>query len=250
MDIGTAKPTAAEQAAVPHHMLDVVTPGEYFSVADFQRLATAAIADIQARGNIPLLVGGTGLYIDSVVFGYEFSKKDANKNKAEALSNAELLAELKRLSPEATAEQLARYASNRRHLVGAVAAGGIGQKRLSKPQAGTILVGLNPGRTILAERITARAKIMFQSGVVKETELLAQKYGWSSEAMTGNIYRIIRRVLAKEITLEQAEQLFITSDMQLAKRQMTWFKRNPHITWFESPKQASEFLTTKCMQTP
>lgn len=253
MDLGTAKPTSAEQAAVPHHVLDVVNPGEYFSAADFQRLANNAIRDIQARGKMPFLVGGTGLYVDSVIFAYDFSAQTNavyTREQVEAFSNEELFTKLREQSPGVATELLEQYRSNRRHLVGAVMAGGVQRNRRTEPLPGTLIVGLNPGRDILTERITARAETMFESGVLDEAARLAESFGWDSEAMTGNIYRIARRLLCGEITAAQAKSLFITSDLQLAKRQMTWFKRNKSITWFDAPEQATEFLTTKCMQTP
>lgn len=228
MDIGTAKPTPQERARVPHWGLDLVEPGEYFSAADFKEYANTKIAEIRERGHIPFLVGGTGLYIDAVVFDYQFGPPpDENKR-----------AELEGL----TVQQLQEYCvknnielpennQNKRYLIRAIEQKSINNKRRSQPLPYTIYVGITTDRQILKERIARRIEQLFDDGVVNEAILLGKKYGWDSEAMTGNIYPIIRRYLAKELTLEQAKEQSITVDWRLAKRQLTWLKRNAHIHW-------------------
>lgn len=228
MDIGTAKPTPQERARVPHWGLDLVEPGEYFSAADFKEYANTKIAEIRERGHIPFLVGGTGLYIDAVVFDYQFGPPpDENKR-----------AELEGL----TVQQLQEYCvknnielpennQNKRYLIRAIEQKSINTKRRSQPLPHTIYVGITTDRQVLKERIAHRIEQLFDDGVVNEAILLGKKYGWDSEAMTGNIYPIIRRYLAKELTLEQAKEQSITVDWRLAKRQLTWLKRNAHIHW-------------------
>lgn len=228
MDIGTAKPTVDEQARVPHHLLDVVDPGEPFTAADFKRLALEAIADIRARGKVPFLVGGTGLYIDAVVLDYEFGAPADESRRAELnqLSIDELQTML-------TSQQILLPTNplNKRHLVRALELAGQSTSRKHKPDDDTLVVAITTDREVLRDRIEKRAHEMFRTGVLEEARVLGDKYGWDSEAMTGNIYPILRQVIDGEITEEQAIQEFITSDMKLVKRQLTWLRRHEYVRW-------------------
>jgi tRNA dimethylallyltransferase len=228
MDIGTAKPTVDDQQAVHHHLLDVVEPGERFTAADFQAGARVAMEDIWRRSHIPVIVGGTGLYVDSVLYDYQFG----------ADADAQLRQELSQKSAGELYEycvshniELPSDVKNKRRLIRVIELQGVNRKRNATLRPNTLVVGIATNRSILQKRITARAHEMFDSGVVEEASSLASKYGWESEAMTGNIYRIIRRMLAGELTRSEAIERFVTSDMQLAKRQITWFKRNPYVIW-------------------
>ncbi|MFZ3009616.1 MAG: tRNA (adenosine(37)-N6)-dimethylallyltransferase MiaA [Candidatus Microsaccharimonas sp.] len=229
MNIGTAKPSIADRAAVPHWGLDLVEPDESFTVADFQEYAYEKIADIRARGKVPFLVGGTGLYVDSVVFEYEFGPVDAD-----------LRSELEEL----TLEQLHEYCfknniklpeneKNRRYVIRAIEQKSINTKRLTEPQRHTIIVGITTDADILRERIHERSEHLFESGVVDEATSLGKIYGWNSEAMTGNIYRLVHDFLNGAMTESELRARFETSDRQLAKRQLTWLKRNPYIKWLD-----------------
>lgn len=226
MDIGTAKPTAEEQARVPHHLLDVVDPGEKFTAADFKRLALVAIADIRSRGKIPFLVGGTGLYIDAVVLDYQFGDEADEQRRQElnALSVEELQSMI-------SSQQLSMPENplNKRHLVRTLELSGQSTSRKHKPDSDTIVVAITTDRAVLRERIEQRAHEIFTSGVLEEARLLGEKYGWDSEAMTGNIYPILRKVFDGEMSRDEAIQKFITSDMQLAKRQVTWLRRHEYV---------------------
>jgi len=229
MDIGTAKPSIADRAAVPHWGLDLIEPGESFSAADFQKYAYEKIADIRARGNIPFLVGGTGLYVDSVVFEYEFGP-----------TNTELREELEKLTLEELHEycienniELPENEKNRRYVIRAIEQKSINTKRLTEPQRNTIIVGIATEMNTLRERIHERSEHLFESGVVQEAKLLGERYGWDSEAMTGNIYRLVHEFLNGNITESELRTRFETSDWQLAKRQLTWLKRNPYIKWLD-----------------
>ena len=230
MDVGTAKPTADEQAVVPHWGLDLVKPGERFTAADFKQYALAKMSDIRARGCVPFLVGGTGLYVDAVLFDYQFG----------ADARPEVRAQLEAL----TTEQLQKYCinhnvelpenpQNKRYLIRAIEQGGINHKRNTVLLPNTIVVVIATDTTILRQRINARAEQLFANGVVEEAKTLGKKYGWESEAMTGNVYPIMHSYLEGRLTLDEAKQVFATRDWQLAKRQLTWLRRNPHIKWLE-----------------
>lgn len=230
MDIGTAKPTADEQTSVPHWGLDLVEPGERFTAAAFKQYASDKIAEIRKRGHVPFLVGGTGLYIDAVIFDYEFGG-DADhtvRARLEAMS----IEELQKYCSTHNVE-LPENSMNPRHLVRAIEQNGINRKRNNTVSGNTLVVGIATNTDELRKRIYARSEQLFANGVVEEAKILGKKYGWESEAMTGNIYRIARGYLEGVLSLEDAKEKFATKDWQLAKRQLTWFRRNPHIAWLD-----------------
>ncbi len=237
MDIGTAKPTAEEQAVVPHHLLNVVDPGEPFSAADFQLLANQAIADIRGRGKIPFLVGGTGLYVDAVVREYTWPKTKGSTDELEGKSIDELQTMIKKQHKIMPENML-----NKRHLINALLRSEQG-KALENPRPNTYVVAIKTDKDVLHTRIQDRAKVMFQTGVVDESKRLAERFGWGSEAMTGNIYPIIRRMLDGEISEQQAIQEFSTKDWHLAKRQITWLKRFSYVKWL-GLDDAREYIET------
>lgn len=227
MNIGTAKPSAEDQAKVPHWGLDIAEPGTVFTAADFQSYATNAIADIRSRGKIPVMVGGSGLYIDGVIFDYKFGLPQPKQRELlEALS----LDELKEYCANNNIE-LPENNKNRRYVIRAVEQKNINTTRVSEPIANTLVVGITTYRQELRSRIESRIEHMFDRGVVDEAKMLGKKYGWDSEAMTGNIYRQIRLFLDGEIDEVELKRRCVVADYRLAKRQQTWFKRNPYIHW-------------------
>ena len=226
MDIGTAKPTDEERARVPHHLLDVVEPGDAFTVKDFQVRANQMIADIRGRGRIPFLVGGTGLYIDAVVLEYQWPDQAIRREQFEGLTNEELITMIKKQHLA-----LPENEANRRHLISTLVRGGAAGKARQLPQENIHVVAIATDKAVLESRIRERAGEMFKRGVVNETQGLARRYGWDNEAMTSNIYPIIRRVIAGEISEAEATDLFVVKDRQLAKRQVTWLKRHDFIQW-------------------
>ena len=227
MDIGTAKPTREEQAIVPHWGLDLVEPGETFTAADFQKYAREKICDIRARGHVPFVVGGTGLYIDGLIFDYQFGKPAKKmRQKLEQLSLEQL--------HEYCANNnisLPENQQNRRYVIRAIEQKSINTKRLTEPLPNTIIVGITTKPAVLRARIEQRSEQLFDDGMVEEAKKLGKKYGWNSEAMTGNIYRLTKQFLDGELSEAELRQKFITSDWHLAKRQLTWLKRNPYIVW-------------------
>lgn len=228
MDIGTAKPTRDEQARVPHWGLDLVEPGERFTAADFKKYADQKISEIRSRGRVPLLVGGTGLYIDAVLFDFKFSGR----------VNVKLRAKLDRLSVEELQEycienniELPENTKNKRYLVRAIEQDKVSRKRENKPLRNSIIVGITTDKIALDEKIARRTEQLFENGVVDEATKLRKKYNWEAEAFTGNIYRAIQMYLEGTIKRNQLIEKTIILDRQLAKRQRTWFKRNPFIHW-------------------
>ena len=228
MNIGTAKPSKSDQARVPHWGLNIVTPGESFSVADFKVYTVEKIAEIRARGHVPFLVGGTGLYVDSVIFDYEFGPPADPEFRAKLAAMS--LEELHTYCIQNNIS-LPENDQNKRYVVRAIEQKGVSSKRLSTPINNCIIVGITTDREQLCERIQLRSQQLFDDGVVLEAKTLGEIYGWEIEAMTGNIYRLSHAYLDKLITAGELKYRNETADWQLAKRQLTWFKRNAFIEW-------------------
>ena len=241
MNIGTAKPTAAEQALVPHWGLDLVAPGERFTAVDFKRYAEQKIDEIRSRGHIPFLVGGTGLYIDAVLFNYQFGG-DVDAERRATLENM-------------TLEELHKYCRtnnillpenhlNKRYVIRAIERVGQTTSRNSEPISTSIIVGIATEKEILQSRIVGRIEQLFDDGVVAEASMLGKKYGWDSAAMTGNIYPLIHEYLEQRLSYKDLVEKSATIDWRLAKRQLTWLRRNPFIQWFSLPN-AERYLSER-----
>lgn len=240
MDIGTAKPSQEERALVPHHGLDLIEPGEYFSASDFKVYADQKIAEIRSRGNIPFLVGGSGLYVDSVIFDYKFGvkKDDTVRQKLEQMSIEELWKYCDKNNIV-----LPNNYKNKRYVIRSIENETIDIKRKLMPISNCIVVGITTEKDKLLQRIKKRVDIMLDSGVVGEAKMLAKKYGWDNEAMKSNIYRAIR----ESDELVDIKDKVTTLDWHLVKKQMTWFKRNFYIKWFNLD-DAEEYISSHIAQ--
>lgn len=245
MDIGTAKPDSQEQQGVPHWGLDLVDPGETFNAAMFKGYAEMKIREIRSRGHIPFLIGGTGLYIDSVIFDYKF-EHEADPGFRQYLNDLTLL-ELQ-LYCYKNNIMLPENSQNKRYVIRAIEQNGINQQRKDVPISTSTIVGIATDRDILRTRIVDRAEQIFTNGVVEESIKLGKKYGWDSEAMTGNIYPLIREYVNGKLTLPQVKDKFTTLDWRLAKRQLTWLRRNEYVKWLsltEAEVYLRELLDTE-----
>lgn len=231
MDIGTAKPTKEDRVNVPHWGLDIVEPGERFTVRDYQKYAVEAINDIRSRDKLPIMVGGTGLYIFSVIYDYVFPNYRIDPDKRKDLEKM-TVDQLKEYCIDHNID-LPKNEKNKRHLISAIERNGYTLSRKDEPIDNCIVVGISTKKEELGERIAKRSIEMFDSGVIQEARELASKYGWDSEAMTGNIYPIMCRLINGDINKPEAIELFRKSDIYLAKRQLTWLKRSEHITWLD-----------------
>ena len=192
MDIGTAKPTREEMDDVPHYGLDLVEPSERFTVADWKQYAEEKIKDIKARGKIPIIVGGTGLYIDALIYDYKFKGPTGEK-----IGDFEQ-----------------KTCSDRKAIKGHY-----------------MLIGIKCTTEELRTRLNKRITQIFNPKLYSETTKLVQKYGWGSGAMKSDIYEYAWKYLQGELTLDEAKERCFYEDWHLAKRQMTWFKRNKEIVW-------------------
>jgi tRNA dimethylallyltransferase len=238
MNIGTAKPSRQERKGVPHWGLDLLEPGERFSAADFKHYANQKIDEIRQRGHVPFLVGGTGLYVDAVVFDYRFGPPadDARRQALEILSIEELKDYC--ISHNVVLPENQR---NKRYLIRAIEQQGVNQERNVKPRDDAIIVGIATDRVILRQRIEKRIEQIFEDNVVDEATRLGKIYGWDNEAMTGNIYPVVHQYLQGSVSFEEMKARCVTLDWRLAKRQLTWLRRNPYIVW-KNLAEARQYL--------
>lgn len=240
-DIGTAKPTLEDQALAPHHLLDVVGPDEDFTAAVFKRLANAAIKDISSRGKLPIMVGGTGLYIDGVIYDFGFLPAgDRHDRQAlNLLSVSELLQKIADLQLELGDIDI----GNKRRLIRLIETNGAKPSR-QKLRDDTLIIGLKTDRKALEQRVISRADNMLTRGLEDEVRGLAERYGWGCEALKGVGYAQWKGYFAGTQTLAETRQKIIKANLDLAKRQRTWFKRNKSIQWFSTPVKWSAVADT------
>lgn len=219
MDIGTAKPSEEERKGIIHHGLDLVEPGERFTVADFKEYAASKIEEIRDRGHIPIIAGGTGLYVDALVYDYKFN--GGSKDLAHGTKNANKNLE-KGGQKVLRNEEIA--------------------KDRTKVNKDFKLFGIEWTSEELRERIEVRERKLYCEDLFKETEYLVKTYGWGSQAMKSNIYQFADKYLRGELSLEEAIEQNVYDDYHLAKRQITWFKRNKEIKWARKDDILGEIL--------
>ena len=246
MDIGTAKPTAEEMDGVPHHMIDVADPEEDFSVARYVELASACVDDILARGKLPIVAGGTGLYVDSLLSGRTFAafspesalRKELEEELAERGGEA-MLAELSRVDPEAAARL---HPNDHKRIVRALEVYRSTGRTISEhnretqalpPRYEALTIGLNfQDRADLWARIDARVDQMAADGLEREVrELLSSGLSPRCTAMQAIGYKEFVAAVEGDMTWREAEELVKLRSRQYAKRQLTWFRRNPAVHW-------------------
>lgn len=241
LDIATAKPSPDEQREVKHWCLDVVEPNERYSAAQFKRDAQVAIKDILSRSKLPIIVGGSGLYIDGLLYDYKFGPLENEQLRSELeLMTIEQLQELISAKNIETPENN----KNKRYLIRAIEQGGINKKR-GKLKNNILIIGINPGVEILEERITKRAKSMLKNGAVDEAKMLFEKHGENAPATLAPFYKAIKPHFINLIPIEDCVAQYIKNDRNLAKRQIAWFKRNKAIKWFKSSEEALNFVHSK-----
>ncbi len=234
-DIGTVKPTETDRQQVPHHLLDIADPLKGFSAAEFKRRAVAVIENITKRGKVPILVGGTGLYIDSVIFDYSFLPAGTleQRQQLNQLSITELIKQIETEGIDTSDIDM----RNKRRLIRLIETAGKRPKR-SSLHPNTLIIGLEVPKHEIKDRITKRVDKMMRDGLEREVKALAKRYNWEVEPMKGIGYREFQDYFAGQQTLEQTRQHIIHSTLQLAKKQRTWFKRNKSIQWLANPQQA------------
>lgn len=241
LDIGTAKPTAKDRAEVAHHLIDIIDPYESFNVAQFKELAKKAIVDIESRDKMPIVVGGSGLYIDSILYNFEFRPTTFEFNRQEL--NNKTVAELQDII-KSKHLKLPNNPANPRHLIRTIESGGLLSQK-SNARDNSLIIGINPEKEVLEDRIIKRVRIMFEQGFVDEVIRVISKFGRVPEKFDAIGYSIVQRLIDGEIKIQEAEDLFIIAHRQYAKRQRSWFRRNSDIVWFDSAEEAFEYIK-KC----
>ena len=254
MDIGTAKATKDELATYRHHLIDIIEPNEDFSAAAFQEAARTTIEDLHERGKIPILVGGTGLYVQSLLEGYEFKamrhskeERQAASSRIAALSEEELKAYITEKTGYEPPDWHELLSNSHRlvRLVGAIEKGdgaaAVMPQKAGGPLYHAFVIGLSLPRQVLYERIEKRIDAMIEAGWIDEVQQLLQD-GVSPEAqaMKAIGYKELALYLDGQLSLEAASELIKKRTRHFAKRQMTWFKRMPYIRWYEKDDFVTE----------
>ena len=260
MDIGTAKPSRADRQRVPHHLLDVVTPGDSFNAADYTETAEKAIAGILERENLPCVVGGTGLYVHALVDGFLFPQEGRDSDIRQELETrfAEepeaVFAELKTVDP-AAAERI--HPNDARRIVRALEVYRVMGEPISRLQKKKALeestycpffVGLNRERTELYERINRRVDTMFSAGLVDEVRRLRTLYPKQPTALQALGYKEVWDALEGRWSWEEAVDAVKKRTRRYAKRQLSWFRRDGRIRWFDLSQQDYATVTSTVIE--
>lgn len=250
MDLGTDKISSQIRAKVPHHMIDIRDPDESYSLADFQRDAKRIIADIHRRNKVPMLVGGTGLYISSIVNNYQMPEAPPDQEL-----RTELETELEKEGAESLHKMLEEldplaaskiHPNNHRYLIRALeinlttARPTDEQKQTSACPYEVFQIGINWPNEVLFDRINRRIKEQVENGLVEETQNLYNRYDKRLPSMTGLGYKQIIQYLDGDLTLDEATDLICKETKEYARRQRTWFKRDQSIFWVEGEQLARE----------
>jgi len=242
-DVGTAKPSLAERAQIPHHLFDYVDPNEDVTAGEYARQAREVLAEIRARDRLPIVVGGTGLYLRGLLEGLfpgpqrSEELRERLRDRAQARGSGYLHKILSRMD-RAAATKI--HPNDAPKLIRAIEVCLASRQKMSElwqqgrdPLQGfrVLRIGLDPERALLYDRINQRAERMFKSGLVDETERLLHKYGGSARPMNSLAYKQAAQFLRGELSREQALAAAKQAHRNYAKRQMTWFRKEPGVTW-------------------
>ena len=243
LEIGTAKPSPEERRLVPHHLIDVASPGHPYSAGDYSRDARAALHQIAARGRLPIVAGGTGLYLRAMIDGLfpgpqrSESLRDRLRSSEARRGKGHLHRLLQRIDPASAA---AIHANDQPKLIRAIEVSIAARQPFSEslkegrdPLTGfrILRIGLDPDRKLLYDRINRRAAAMFDLGLVAETQSLLRKYGPSCRPLQSLGYKQAQAELRCEITRHEAILSSAQGHRNYAKRQMSWFRSDPELHW-------------------
>jgi tRNA dimethylallyltransferase len=247
MDVGTDKPTLTDMKGIPHHLLDIKNPDEEFNVSMFIEKVAKLVSEIQHRGNIPMLVGGSVLYIDAFVFNYKLPPIAPNKElreKLEKLGTEELFEKLCKLDPDC---QWTVDRHNRRRIIRALEVWLATERPFSEQKSKTPLpenilyLAVDRDREKLYAGIDARVDIMFRTGFIEEVKRLKDKYD-NNTAMQAAGYKQIGEFLDGKTTMEDAATRTKQTHRNYAKRQLTWLRRNQDIQWIKDIPEAEKLI--------
>ncbi|HZG70998.1 MAG TPA: tRNA (adenosine(37)-N6)-dimethylallyltransferase MiaA, partial [Chondromyces sp.] len=243
--IGTAKITKEEMNDIPHHLIDIKNPDEPFSVAEFQSLVRQKISEITKRGKLPIIVGGTGLYIQSVIYDYQFSEAGSDESyreelekEAEAYGNQHVYNKLAAIDPEAAAHL---HPNNIRRVIRALEIFHTTGKTMTEYQSkqtpellyDVVIIGLTMDRERLYDRINQRVDVMMANGLLDEVESLWNQGIRSGQAIQAIGYKELYEYLNGTMTLEEAVEKLKQNSRRYAKRQLTWFRNKMDVHWFD-----------------
>jgi tRNA dimethylallyltransferase len=259
-DLGTAKPTLSERSRAPHHLLDCVEPTNPITAGEYARQTRQVLGEIKARGRLPILVGGTGLYLRALLEGLfpgpqrSEELRERLRERAGSRGSNYLHRMLRRLDP-AAAEKI--HANDMAKLIRAIEVCLASRQRMTElwqqrgrePLRGfrILRLGLDPDRQALYDRINRRAQQMFDAGLIEETQRLLEKYGDAARPLSSLGYKQAVQFLRGELTREQAVQAAQQAHRNYAKRQMTWFRRESEVHWlsgFGDDEQVQETATS------
>ncbi|MCT8139898.1 tRNA (adenosine(37)-N6)-dimethylallyltransferase MiaA [Anaerobacillus sp. CMMVII] len=245
MDIGTAKVTHAEMGGIPHHLIDIKEPTESFSVAEFQSLVKPLISKLNGEGKLPLIVGGTGLYISSVIYDYNFPDAPSDPDYRQKMEKFvtefgverlhEKLKDIDHISYETI------HPNNYRRVIRALEVYHVTNKTIydfqeQQPkvsQYDVIMIGLTMDRDLLYERINARVDLMIEAGLIEEAKNLYESGVINCQSVQAIGYKEIYDYIEGRTTKEQAIETLKQNSRRYAKRQLTWFRNKMDINWFE-----------------
>ena len=236
LDIGTAKPSVSEQKLVPHHLIDIRRPTEPFSVVDFQQLAAAAIDEVNRRGKLPILVGGTGLYIQALLEGYQFNPTPITTLRDDDESTAALYDRLNERDPS-TAGRI--HPNDRKRILRALEVITTENQPLSRDKAAQLqfnglVCGLTMERQALYQRIDQRVDQMVEQGLLAEVDaLLTKGLTANATALQAIGYKEFIAAIQNNLSLETAIEQVKLASRRYAKRQLTWFRRMSYLEWIE-----------------
>ena len=255
MDIGMGKIESQKsikpkvyKVNIPIHLINIKNPNQKFSLSQYKKLAIKTIKDIHKQNKLPILVGGTGLYISAIVDNLEIPKAAPNKKIRERLEKHTEKYLFKKLKKVDLKSAKIIGENNKRKLIRAIEVYEITDKPFSEqktkgePLFNILQIGIKTDREKLYNKIDKRVDKMIEAGLIKETKKLSQKYSFDLPAMSGIGYREVGQYLQNKIALEEAIQKMKFRTHQYARRQMTWFKRDERIEWVEDYKEAEKLV--------
>ena len=243
MDIGTAKPTKEEMQEIPHYMINTIFPNERYSVADYKKDAKKAIREIIKKGKVPIIVGGTGLYVDSLIYEIEYPDIKFDEKYRQELEEQVRKDGLEKLYNKAKKRKESMTYHDKKRIIrvleiykatGKTKTEQERKSREKEPEFDYLVYGLNMPREKLYERINLRVDIMIKQGLIKEVEEIYKKYNEFPTAMQGLGYKEVVEYLEGHLTKEEMIEKIKQETRRYAKRQMTWFRKNKQTIWLDT----------------
>lgn len=239
LDIGTAKPSDADTRKVAHHGLDLIEPSEEFSAYDFKTYALGKIKDILARGKVPFIVGGSGLYIDGLVYDFDFAAKP-DKSTRERLASLSLF-ELQQIAQNSGIRLNESDGKNARYIARAIERQGYQMSKKSLAQ-NVLYMAVSADKDKLRNRIKKRVDMMIKNGFINEAIAAIEQFGDKAPGLQAPGYKAVAAQMNNKIDFSEVAERFARNDFMLAKRQMTWLRRNKDVIWVDNFADAEKII--------